>query len=106
MVKAIKFSYSKDSDILYIGVKNSKKIQGSAEVGDFILDFTHDGELVGLEILNASKNIMKITKRLLSQINKIDFAVKYNSNHISIGILMFFPKGMLKEVNIPIMVSR
>jgi uncharacterized protein YuzE len=51
--KSFNWDYDEDSDILNIH-RNRKKVAGSAELGDFTIDFDRDGTVVGVEILNAS----------------------------------------------------
>jgi len=77
------FDYDEKNDILYIHKKCSAK--GSLNIGDFIIDVSHDGRLAGLEILNASKTISKfissrITKKMLSEIKKAGIHAEYRGN--------------------------
>ena len=52
------FSYDRESDDLFL---YSSKSKGSIEIGDFILDFNNRKELVGLELMNASRVLEDIT---------------------------------------------
>lgn len=59
----MKCEYDKDVDAAYIYlVENIKKgeIQKTVELNkDIILDFDKGGKLLGMEVLNASKNLKK-----------------------------------------------
>ena len=62
-MRKLRISYSKEADTLYIRL-NDRKVETSDEVSDdVILDFDKDGNVVGIEILNASKklNINELT---------------------------------------------
>ena len=51
----MKISYSKEADALYIRL-NDKRIENSDEISeDVILDFDANGNVVGIEVLNASE---------------------------------------------------
>ena len=50
---------SEKSDILNIR-KHNKKVDGSAELGDFTIDFDKNGSIVGVEIMNISDFIKQI----------------------------------------------
>ena len=52
----MKFDYDPEIDDLFIYYSNSKS-KGSIEIGDIILDLNSKKELVGIELLNASKFI-------------------------------------------------
>ena len=48
------WDYSKTSDILNIH-RAGRKVEGSAELEDFTVDFDKDGNVVGIEIMYASE---------------------------------------------------
>ncbi len=60
------FSYDSEGDDLFVYLKN-KKSAGAVELGNFVLDFDSKGNLVAMQILNASEVLSKI----LSQIIKL-----------------------------------
>jgi len=66
----MRISYSKEADALYIRL-SEKRIESSDEVADdVILDFDEDGNVVGIEILNASKKL-SISELTVSDIEKV-----------------------------------
>lgn len=50
-----KISYDRENDILYI--HQGERARDSLPVGEFIVEFSGDNSVVGLEVLNASENI-------------------------------------------------
>jgi uncharacterized protein YuzE len=53
----MKVNYDPDVDILRIIFKDSPIEESDEEKPGLIVDFDHEGNVVGLEILNASKRI-------------------------------------------------
>jgi uncharacterized protein YuzE len=95
------FSYDKGNDDLFLFHPSSKS-KGSVELGDFILDFNNKKELVGIQIMNASKLISEMVSENISTIKgilnnlrscKVDVKVKNN-----ILIIKFYLLGQIKEV--------
>ena len=55
----MKVRYSKEVDAMYITV-DTGEYEVSEEVGEgIVLDFTKEGKLIGIEILDASEKISK-----------------------------------------------
>lgn len=51
----MKINYDKEGDVLYIKI-NNKKIFKTKEIGeDFLIDVGNNSEIVGIEVLNYSK---------------------------------------------------
>jgi len=54
----MKITYDKQADAAYIKLTNKAKYQASRKVSDDVLvDYAEDGTVVGIEILDASKNM-------------------------------------------------
>ena len=54
------FDYDELTDSLFISrKKEGEKVQGSAEIGNLILDFTNEGRIAGAELSGIS-NLMKM----------------------------------------------
>ncbi len=68
-MKEIKFDYDKEYDDLF--VYSEKKSNGSIEIGDFVFDFTNEGELVAFQIQNALKNLKKIAEKPFDNLDKL-----------------------------------
>ena len=52
----MKITYSSDVDVLYIKLRDGE-IDESDEVDGIIFDYSADGSVVGIEILDASKRV-------------------------------------------------
>ena len=47
--------YDKESDVIYIRFSDNKVLESEEDKPGVILDYGENGEIVGIEILNASK---------------------------------------------------
>jgi uncharacterized protein YuzE len=52
-------SYDARNDVFYFN--ESSSVQDSLDVGDFYLEFSGEGQIVGVEVLNASETISQLT---------------------------------------------
>lgn len=50
----ISYKYDKESDIIYIRLTDQKVAESDEDQGGVIIDYDSDGNVVGMEILNAS----------------------------------------------------
>lgn len=62
-MKKFKFSYDKENDDLFIYLPKSKSA-GAVELGNFIFDFDKDGNLVAIQIIEASKVLSKLVSEI------------------------------------------
>ncbi len=71
------WDYSEHSDILNIH-KKSIATAGSAELGDFTVDFDAAGNIVGVEIMNATEFLKEaeITLEQLAELNGAGLLIK------------------------------
>ena len=53
----MKIKYDKETDIVYISLSSQKIEESDQEKQDIILDYAADGQIVGIEILNASSKM-------------------------------------------------
>jgi len=58
----MKVKYDKETDILYIKLSDLAIAESDEEKKGVILDYTADGQLVGIEILEASKTSIQPSK--------------------------------------------
>ncbi len=58
----MKIKYDKEVDILYISFSEKTIIESDEEKPGIILDYSAEGDIIGIEILNASKKIPYPTK--------------------------------------------
>jgi len=93
-MKKYKFSYDKDDDNLFLFNPKSKS-KGSIEMGDVVLDFNTHKELVGIQIINASKFIedfVDVTssaiKELLADLIECKIDVKFKKNLMILKIYL------------------
>ena len=49
--------YAKDVDVIYIKLTDAKVAESDEDKPGIILDYDESGNIVGIEVLNASKNI-------------------------------------------------
>ncbi len=87
------WDYSKHSDILHIH-KENKLTKGSAELGDFTLDFGINDEIIGIEIEHASEFFeeVNIDKGFLSEIQDAQLIIdKRNPQCKLIFLKLKFP---------------
>jgi len=87
-----RLDYDSEEDLLYLYNEN-KKSKGSVEFGDLIVDLEKKGEIVGLEIFDASKYLSqltnkKITKSVLKKIEKAGFSFTEKKGTIIIKIVL------------------
>jgi len=58
------FKYDEEHDDLFIYLPN-KKSKGAVEIGNFIFDFDEDENLVAMQILDASKVLLKLVTKVI-----------------------------------------
>lgn len=73
MARNAKVSYDEENDILWVGV--GEKVKDSLQVDKFVIDFSYDDKIVGIEIFDALEVIsnmgsVKISKEDLAGINE------------------------------------
>lgn len=58
----MKVKYDKETDILYIRLSDLKVDESDEDKKGVILDYSADGQLVGIEVLNVSKTSVQPSK--------------------------------------------
>ena len=58
----MKVKYDKETDILYIRLSDLSIEESDEDKKGVILDYSVGGELVGIEVLNASKSAIQTSK--------------------------------------------
>jgi uncharacterized protein YuzE len=53
----MKVKYDKDQDILYVSFSDEVVFESDEEKKGLILDYSANGHILGIEILNASKQV-------------------------------------------------
>lgn len=101
-----KIKYDKENDILY--VHKGKKVADSLPIGDFIVEFSHENKVVGMEVLNASKNLSvmvehDISREDLSSIVDADVKMRHSGNLALVFLkILYERRGEEKEERIPL----
>jgi len=81
-----KFDYDKENDSLFVYLEGSKS-NGAVEIGDFIFDFDKSGNLVAIEISNASEIFKEILSKMIELSRIREFRVEifnFRNNRTSI----------------------
>lgn len=99
MARPIKtIDYDSDNDILFMS--DGEKVKSSLDIGDFVLDVSHDNLICGIEVMDASENL-GVSKEFLDNIQNIKMSVTYKTNYVYVLLMMTFKKED-QVVNIPI----
>lgn len=86
-----KISYDPEEDILYFN--KGKSVQDSLDIGNMFVEFSGDGEIAGMEILDASETISELTGRDFSSVELsdiIDAEIKIFTRGSFAFITLFF----------------
>jgi len=62
------FNYDPEEDDLFIYLEG-KKSSGAIELGNFILDFNDNGDLVAIQILNVTEVFEKVLSKIIDVTN-------------------------------------
>ncbi|MFH8087079.1 MAG: DUF2283 domain-containing protein, partial [Candidatus Aenigmatarchaeota archaeon] len=65
MVKEAKVDYDKENDILW--VYTGEKVKDSLGIDNFVIDFSQENKVVGIEIFKASEIVSKLTRTKISK---------------------------------------
>ena len=107
MSKSTKIDYDKENDLLF--AYTGEKINDSLEIGDFIIDFSNQNKIVGLEILDVSQ-MLKMSNMPASNLESIvggKISLSQTKNSIYIMLVLEFKMGQkIEEREICITVPR
>jgi len=110
MAKKAKVDYDQENDILW--VYSGEKIKDSLEIDNFVIDFSHDDKIVGVEIMNASEivsnlSLNKISKDMLAGIKEASLCF-YQSRelfYVVIGLVLSID-NKIREIPIQVPAPR
>jgi uncharacterized protein YuzE len=88
------FDYDEVSDSLIISRKqDNEKVQGSAEIGNLILDFTSDGKIVNVEFQNISEylKMMNVNPQILNKLTEVNLIIQKQKGAISLFAVLKTP---------------
>ncbi len=94
MVKKVNISYDYKNDILYLFT--GEKVKDSLQIDNFVIDFSHNGKIVGIEIFEANKVLsgvseFRISKKMLKDYLKEAYMKVYVGKELAvIGIGLLF----------------
>lgn len=98
--------YDKENDILSIHkvLQSDEKFKENIDTGQFILDMSTKGRVIGIEVMDASSFFkeVNITSEKLENISSADFRAKIGPNGIILGVVF---KGKNIEQKIPAMIA-
>ncbi|MFH0929098.1 MAG: DUF2283 domain-containing protein [Candidatus Aenigmatarchaeota archaeon] len=100
-----KIDYDYENDILFL--YKDGKVKDSMQMDDFVIDYSFDGNIVGIEIMDVSKMLRKlykkrITKKLLKSIKNAEIRLRPGKEIVLIVILLKFANR--EQTEIPLMV--
>ncbi len=101
------FDYDDVSDSLIISRKQAdEKVQGSAEIGNLILDFTNTGKIVNVEFQNISKflEVMNVNPTILNELTAVNLIVQKQKGAVFLFATLITPtlKQPLPLTTIPV----
>lgn len=68
-MKEFKIDYDEENDSLFVYIKGSKS-KGAVEVGNLVLDFDDNNNLIAIEIFNASEVLSFVLSKIV-KLNKL-----------------------------------
>jgi len=94
-MKSKNFDYDEISDSIIISRKQEgEQVQGSAEIGNLILDFAHDGKILNIEFQGISKflEMMNMNSSILGELIGADLIVQKQKGAVMIFAVLQTPK--------------
>ena len=106
IMNKFKASYNEKQDILYV-YDNSKEAKFSIDSqGLFIVDIDRNNKAVGLEVLDASKVVYGLNKKLLKNIEEASVQSVSKGNILSILLTLKAKGCTFISASIPISISK
>ena len=102
MAKKAKVDYDEENDVLW--VYSGGKVKDSLEIDNFVIDFSSDDGVVGVEIFNASEMISnfvsdKISKEVLSKVKSARLSFYQSKELVYVIAKLLLPRNDgMKEV--------
>ena len=100
MAKEAKIDYDEENDILYVSTEQS--VSDSVDFDNFVIDFSKEGMIVGVEIMRASEFIEKfgLSKDFLLSAQKAALSIIQGKEYALIKISIL-AHGEMKEITVP-----
>jgi len=89
MVRDLEFNYDKLNDLLYV-FKKKASVYTNVVVGEFHIEFSREGDVVGVEVLRASDLLKEygISKRLLENIKGVTLKVVVQGSSLLVFLII------------------
>ncbi len=104
MTKETQFDYDKENDTLFIYKKEA--IKGSIDVGNYIVDFTHEGNVAGIEIMNASEVLRNLgvekPSDFLDNMKQVKFNAIQKKDSVSVYFVILSKTEVSLSIAIPV----
>ena len=106
MAKPAKVDYDDENDILYLFT--GEKASDSLEIDNFVIDFSSDNKIVGVEIMNATEMLSKLSqiiipKDSLSRIESAAMNIYHGRELLYILLAIRLPiNNRIEEIRIPV----
>lgn len=89
LIRDLKFNYDNLNDLFYVYKENSS-VYANVVIGDFHVEFSKEGQVVGIEILNASDLLEEydVSKDMLENIKKVEIKIVNKDNSLLIFLMI------------------
>jgi len=91
MAKKAKIDYDYENDVLYI--YTGDKVKDSLQIEEFVVDFSTENKVVGVEVMNASQRLsslsgLKLSKTVLSSVKDAAISIQQGKEILYVFILL------------------
>lgn len=106
MVKNAKIDYDEENDVLYL--YTGEKAKDSLQIDNFVIDFSSENKIVGIEVMDASKILSELSqtdlsKEALSKIENAGISVYQSRELIYILLVLHLSvRGQKVDVRVPV----
>lgn len=84
----MKFDYNSDLDILTVEKDSYDNYSRSAEFANFVVDFSEDGEVIGVEIIDASE-ATPLSKDELEDISEVECRARRTEEFLEVSLVIY-----------------
>ena len=100
-----KVDYDEEFDDLFVYKEGNAEY--TVNIGDFVIDISKTGKIVGIEIMNATETIkelsqLKLPKNILKNLKGAEIFMRKKQNALFIGLLLYFSIKKFEKVPIHI----
>jgi uncharacterized protein YuzE len=84
----MKFDYNPDLDILTVEEEDYDNYSSSAELASFVIDFDESGDVLGVEIIDASE-ALPLEKDELENISQVECSVERTDEFLKVSVEIY-----------------